>query len=87
MATYTVRPGDSLSSIAMRMLGDITRWPEIAALNAITAPYVIYPNQALQLPGQVPAAVVPPPVVATPIYKRPVAWIAAGLLALLAFSG
>lgn len=43
---YTVRSGDSLSSI-----GALTgvNWPTIASLNGITAPYVIFPGQVLRL--------------------------------------
>lgn len=51
MATYTVRAGDSISKIARDLLGDITRWPEIARLNGLTAPYIIFPEQVLQMPA------------------------------------
>jgi len=50
MATYTVKKGDSLSAIALDILGSAKRWPEIAALNRINAPYTIYPGQALAIP-------------------------------------
>ncbi len=50
MTTYTVQSGDSLSRIASRVLGNMSLWPQIAALNNISAPYVIYPGQMLQLP-------------------------------------
>ena len=36
--TYTVRPGDSLTLIARRLLGDADRWPEIARLNGVSRP-------------------------------------------------
>lgn len=52
--TYTVRPGDSLSAIAQRVLGDGNRWPEIYDLNreVIGAnPGLIHPGQVLVLPG------------------------------------
>ena len=51
MATYTVLADDSLSKIARDVLGDLARWPELAALNNIAAPYTIFPGQVLQLPG------------------------------------
>jgi LysM repeat protein len=52
--TYTVQPGDSLSSIAQNVLGDSNDWQELYSLNAsqITDPNVIYANEVLQLPLQ-----------------------------------
>ena len=50
MTTYTVKGGDTLSLIAERMLGDMSRWPEIATLNKISTPNLILPGQVLQLP-------------------------------------
>ena len=57
---YTVEPGDSLSGIAARLLGDETRWPEIFQVNAdkpsaagqrvLTDPNVIWPGLRLELP-------------------------------------
>lgn len=37
---YTVRPGDTLQGIAARLLGDVGRWHEIAALNGLSPPFV-----------------------------------------------
>lgn len=54
MATYTVKKGDNLWSIARSQLGDPYRWDEIAELNSIEATgeiYLIYPGQELTLPG------------------------------------
>ena len=50
---YTVRPGDSLSKIARRDLGDGDRWPEIFEMNrnVINNPNVIFPGQVLLLPA------------------------------------
>ncbi len=45
--TVTVQSGDTLSGIAQR-LG--LSWPDIAALNGIPSPYIIYPGQVLHLP-------------------------------------
>lgn len=51
MATksYTVQKGDSLLSIAKTQLGNATKWPLIAIKNNIQAPYVIHPNDVLDL--------------------------------------
>ena len=61
---YTVQPGDSLWSIARRVLGDGDRWPEIwrnniAALHdaqrrnrappALRGPHMIYPGTQLEV--------------------------------------
>ncbi|MFD5791871.1 BTAD domain-containing putative transcriptional regulator, partial [Streptomyces sp. NPDC127037] len=64
-ASYTVRAGDNLSSIADSKLGDEDRWPEIYEANKgsqqpyghiFTDPDRIYPGQELTLPteGQQP---------------------------------
>lgn len=51
---YTVRKGDTLSSIAKAELGSWKRWPEIAELNrdviGSTNTHWIYPGQVLTLP-------------------------------------
>ena len=54
MATeiYRVKSGESLSSIARDLLGNLERWPEIAFLNGISHPYIIYPGQVLELPDE-----------------------------------
>ncbi|MGN9920294.1 BTAD domain-containing putative transcriptional regulator [Micromonospora palomenae] len=59
--TYTVRRGDTLSSIAARRLGDDRRWPDIYDLNrgthfprvggTLRDPNVIYPGWTLDLPA------------------------------------
>jgi DNA-binding SARP family transcriptional activator len=64
--SYTVRRGDTLSSIARQCLGDADRWPEIFTLNRGTRfPHVggtlrdadvIYPGWRLTLPAKAPAA-------------------------------
>ena len=57
--TYTVVPGDTLCSIALRYLGSASRYPEIAALNPelISDPNVILTgwNLKIQLDGAAPA--------------------------------
>ncbi|WP_438312973.1 LysM peptidoglycan-binding domain-containing protein [Streptomyces sp. HUAS TT3] len=52
---YTVRAGDSLTSIALRELGNEGRWRELYAMNrgVIGAnPHLIHPGQVLTLPGR-----------------------------------
>ena len=46
----TVAPGDTLSGLAKKHLGDASRWQEIAALNGINDPKGIRPGQKLRLP-------------------------------------
>ena len=62
--SYTVVKGDTLSGIGQKTGTD---WHEIADLNNITAPYVIYPGQILRLPGSASK----PPVLPTPPASRP----------------
>jgi hypothetical protein len=51
--TYTVKPGDSLSGIAGRVLGNSNRWREIFELNRdkLSNPNVIRAGQVLKMPG------------------------------------
>ena len=49
--TYTVRSGDSLSSIADRELGDPQRYPEIKRRNRLSGDS-LQPGQKLQLPDR-----------------------------------
>lgn len=57
-ATYTVQPGDTLSGIARKVLGDAERWREIHALNRdlIPNPHLIQPGMVLKLPAGEPSA-------------------------------
>jgi len=50
--TYTVRPGDTLSTIALERLGAVGRWEEIWQLNRerIANPHLIYPEYVLIMP-------------------------------------
>jgi LysM repeat protein len=48
-SVYTVQSGDHLMKIA-RQLG--FAWTEIAELNGLTWPYILYPGQQLELPGE-----------------------------------
>jgi LysM repeat protein len=45
--TYTVRQGEYLRKLARRFN---TTWEELARLNALAYPYIIYPGQVLRLP-------------------------------------
>jgi len=51
--TYVVVSGDSLSKIAEREYGDANKWRTIYEANKdiITDPDLIYPGQALTIPG------------------------------------
>jgi len=53
---YTIRPGDSLAAIALRLMGDAGRWPEIARLNGLTRPDTILVGQTLRIPSLVAQA-------------------------------
>ena len=46
--TYTIKSGDTLSSIATRFN---TTYQDLARLNNIASPYVIYPNQVIKIKG------------------------------------
>ena len=52
-ATYVVQPGDSLSTIAQRKLGNGNRWPELADLNPHVAdhPDLIHAGTVLTMPA------------------------------------
>jgi len=47
--TYTVKKGDSLWKICKAQLGDGSRFGEIAKLNGISNPNLIYPGQVIKL--------------------------------------
>lgn len=51
--TYRVKPGDSLSKLAHRYLGNANRWPELYAMNrgSVANPRMIRVGQVLNLPG------------------------------------
>lgn len=48
--TYTVQRGDCLWMIAKKYLGDGALYPQIAALNGLANPNLIYPGQVIRLP-------------------------------------
>ncbi|MEA4972382.1 MAG: LysM peptidoglycan-binding domain-containing protein [Candidatus Metalachnospira sp.] len=47
--SYTVKEGDSLWKICKAQLGDGSKYSEIAALNKISNPNLIYPGQVIKL--------------------------------------
>jgi nucleoid-associated protein YgaU len=49
--TYLVAPGDSLYEIAHRIYGNSREWMNIAQVNSLSAPYLIYPGDELQIPA------------------------------------
>lgn len=48
--TYVVRSGDTLTSIAARLLGDASRWKDIADLNDIRDPHQITVGETIRIP-------------------------------------
>jgi nucleoid-associated protein YgaU len=74
---YTVQPGDTLSGIGARLLGDPERWPEIYQLNrgaqapdghVLHDPNLIWPELRLRLPVEGDS---PQPETATPAEPEP----------------
>lgn len=49
--TYKVKPGDTLGAIAEKLLGDMSRWREIAKANGIIDPEKLRVGQELKVPG------------------------------------
>lgn len=48
---YTVKPGDTLSKLAIQFYGNMARWPEIQRANNIANPNLILIGQKLWIPG------------------------------------
>jgi Uncharacterized protein containing LysM domain len=48
IATYTVKKGDNLWTICKTQLGDGSKFGEVAKLNGITNPKLIYPGQVIK---------------------------------------
>jgi hypothetical protein len=47
---YTVKSGDSLSAISCDLYGTAGSWEELAAVNGIQPPYLIYTGQQITMP-------------------------------------
>ena len=56
LTTYTVLPGEHLMQIARKLSLD---WLEIANINGLFPPYILYPGQVLKLPGSESTAPTP----------------------------
>jgi nucleoid-associated protein YgaU len=52
MSTYTVKPGDTLSAIALAVLGNGNRWLEIQELNRLVNPNRLLIGQTIKLPDK-----------------------------------
>lgn len=61
--TYTVQRGDHLVKIARELDLD---WEELAALNELAAPYLLYPGQVLRLPASAAPVEEPAEVIEVP---------------------
>lgn len=48
---YLVAPGDSLYEIANRIYGNNREWMNIAQANSLSAPFLIYPGDELEIPA------------------------------------
>lgn len=76
---YTVKPNESLSRIAMRVLGDPFAFYILARYNDIKVPSSVVPGQVIRLPGKVfsPPAPAPtpahvsPPAAHAPVHHAP----------------
>ncbi|HSH70374.1 MAG TPA: tetratricopeptide repeat protein [Deferrisomatales bacterium] len=71
---YTVQPGESLSRIAQRFLGDKYKFYLLARFNSLDNPSRLRSGQVIQVPGEAPSSVPaptadtePPRVFATPV--------------------
>jgi len=50
LAPYTVQPGDTLTTIALKVYGDPSLWHKIAEANRLENPDLILPGQVLVIP-------------------------------------
>ena len=69
---YTVRPGETLSRIASRFLGDIYAFYLLARYNDVRVPRLVSSGQTIRIPGKAPPPeVIKPP---RPTAETPSAW-------------
>jgi hypothetical protein len=64
--SYTMRPGETLSTVAERALGNPMLFYALARYNNIAVPASVVPGQIILVPGHRPASPPPPPRVARP---------------------
>jgi hypothetical protein len=57
---YTLRPGETLSTVAQRALGNPMMFYALARYNNIAVPSSVVPGQTIQVPGRRPAPLPPP---------------------------
>jgi tetratricopeptide (TPR) repeat protein len=70
---YRVRPGESLSQIAAKFLGDSQLFYALARYNGIAAPDTLEAGRALKIPGEPKRAVLTRPTPAAPATPSPAA--------------
>lgn len=58
---YRVLPGESLSRIAQRFMGDVHMFYALARYNNIRVPKTLAGGQIIRVPGKQPAVMTPPP--------------------------
>lgn len=68
---YTVKPGESLSKIAGRFLGDIYGFYLLARYNDIKVPRLVSAGQTIRVPGKAPPPEARPPREARPVEPKP----------------
>lgn len=49
-ASYTVQPKDTLQGVSRSLLKDPTKWAEVAKLNGMKNPHLIFPGQTINVP-------------------------------------
>jgi hypothetical protein len=57
---YAVRPGDSMASVARRLLGNRLKAYQLTRYNGLKAPVALTAGQTLRIPGEPPAPPAPP---------------------------
>lgn len=53
---YVTRPGDTMTGLAERFLGNRLKWYQLARYNAVDKPAALAPGRVLRIPGSAPAA-------------------------------
>lgn len=72
METYTIKAGDSLTKIAIKIYGDANKWRELADLNGIADPVKIKPGQVLKLMAKpISTGITPSPTPVAPAVVTP----------------